>query len=484
IFKNLNEPENSSINILLGSRAFYEGWDSNRPNVILYINIGKGKDGRKFVLQSMGRGIRIEPIKGKRQRLSVVDPETYNQKKQYADLLETLFIFGTKAQNLYEIIEILNQEDTDEHIGSEFIQNPNIQKEKLLVPKYKIVEHSDFKGNKFELTQEEFNLLKSYCEYLGKKILVVKYDIEPKEVFKLFQSFDDINKSKFYKITSGNGYKRDEEILLRIALRNLKSYSEELEGFRGLTDEIVHFKHIRVSREKAQKIKAKIEEIKEHVKNKPSENKKIRTDELVLRYISQHYYLPLIVAENERVDYIRHIIKTTSEKQFISDLIEYLGEEENIFKSFDWWYFSKVDETSDDIYIPYFDSSCRLAKFKPDFIFWLCKGEQYIILFIDPKSTEFSSAYRRIDGFKGIFMENSEPKTFSFDGKSIKVLLYLYNINAVSVPEKYKDFWISSFEDLADKISKKLFGGEVLSRKAISSGTEMSSVLLSNKLKI
>ncbi|MDW7998841.1 MAG: DEAD/DEAH box helicase family protein, partial [Thermodesulfovibrio sp.] len=53
IFKNLNEPENSSINILLGSRAFYEGWDSNRPNVILYINIGKGKDGRKFVLQSM-----------------------------------------------------------------------------------------------------------------------------------------------------------------------------------------------------------------------------------------------------------------------------------------------------------------------------------------------------------------------------------------------------------------------------------------------
>ncbi|MDW7973202.1 MAG: DEAD/DEAH box helicase family protein [Thermodesulfovibrio sp.] len=227
IFKNLNEPENSSINILLGSRAFYEGWDSNRPNIILYINIGKGKEGRKFVLQSMGRGIRIEPIKGKRQRLSIIDPQAYNQKKQYSDLLETLFIFGTKAQNLQEIMETLKQEDTDEYIGSEFEENLNVQKEKLLVPKYRIVEQSDFIGNKFELTEEEFALLKGYCEYLGKKILVVKYDVEPKEIFKLFESFSDDSKDKFYKITRANGYKRDVEVLLRIALRNLKSYTEQ-----------------------------------------------------------------------------------------------------------------------------------------------------------------------------------------------------------------------------------------------------------------
>ena len=38
-FAQLNQPD-SPINILMGSRSFYEGWDSNRPNVINFVNIG------------------------------------------------------------------------------------------------------------------------------------------------------------------------------------------------------------------------------------------------------------------------------------------------------------------------------------------------------------------------------------------------------------------------------------------------------------
>ena len=62
IFKKINR-DDSEINILMGSRAFYEGWDSNRPNIILFVNIGVGSDAKKFVLQSVGRGVRIEPQK-------------------------------------------------------------------------------------------------------------------------------------------------------------------------------------------------------------------------------------------------------------------------------------------------------------------------------------------------------------------------------------------------------------------------------------
>ena len=51
-FQSLNS--NDDINILLGSRSFYEGWDSNRPNVINFINIG-GADAQKYVLQSLGK---------------------------------------------------------------------------------------------------------------------------------------------------------------------------------------------------------------------------------------------------------------------------------------------------------------------------------------------------------------------------------------------------------------------------------------------
>ena len=41
-FARLNE-DDSDITILMGSRTFYEGWDSNRPNVVCYINIGMGE---------------------------------------------------------------------------------------------------------------------------------------------------------------------------------------------------------------------------------------------------------------------------------------------------------------------------------------------------------------------------------------------------------------------------------------------------------
>ncbi len=59
-FEEINK--RNDINILLGSRVFTEGWDSNRPNIINFINIGVSDEAKKYVLQSIGRGIRIEPM--------------------------------------------------------------------------------------------------------------------------------------------------------------------------------------------------------------------------------------------------------------------------------------------------------------------------------------------------------------------------------------------------------------------------------------
>ena len=66
-FERINR-DDSTINLLMGSRSFYEGWDSNRPNVITFINIGVGTDAKKFILQSVGRGVRIEPLRGRGRR--------------------------------------------------------------------------------------------------------------------------------------------------------------------------------------------------------------------------------------------------------------------------------------------------------------------------------------------------------------------------------------------------------------------------------
>ncbi len=74
-----------------------------------------------------------------------------------------------------------------------------------------------------------------------------------------------------------------------------------------------------------------------------------------MKYIPNHYYLPLILSEDEKVDYITHIIKTESEVKFIEVLESYLSRDDNKFKSFDWWMFSKIDNYLDEIYIPYYN---------------------------------------------------------------------------------------------------------------------------------
>ncbi|MGC8651624.1 MAG: DEAD/DEAH box helicase family protein, partial [Minisyncoccia bacterium] len=141
IFKNINHSED--INILMGSRSFYEGWDSNRPNLILFINIGKGTDARKFVLQSIGRGVRIEPIPNKRKRAQFLynnkelDSQLYTSIKDTIEPLETLFVFGTKADNLEEIIKTMKQEKPEVLLGDLFEINPDVKDKLLLIPTYK-----------------------------------------------------------------------------------------------------------------------------------------------------------------------------------------------------------------------------------------------------------------------------------------------------------------------------------------------------------
>ena len=69
-FDGINEA-NSPINIMMGSKVFSEGWDSNRVNLISFINIGS-INAKKYVLQTLGRGVRCEPFKNQRMRLEFI----------------------------------------------------------------------------------------------------------------------------------------------------------------------------------------------------------------------------------------------------------------------------------------------------------------------------------------------------------------------------------------------------------------------------
>jgi len=172
-----------------------------------------------------------------------------------------------------------------------------------------------------------------------------------------------------------------------------------------------------------------------------------------IKYVPNHYYYPIILSEpKHKIGYLNHIITEESEIKFIKELDEYLMKENNLFnKKFDWWLFSKLDETTDDVYIPWYNpKSNKIEKFKPDFIFWMKekRNKNYCIVFIDPKGTEHTEAYRKIDGFKDIF----ENRLFSHNGFNIKVKLFCKPKDKAYAIEKYKEFWLDDIHKILEAI--------------------------------
>ena len=480
VFKKINQ-DDSGINILMGSRSFYEGWDSNRPNILLFVNIGMGSDAKKFVLQSVGRGVRIEPLKNRRKRMlnlfndKEVKAELFNKVRHNILPLESLFVFGTNAENLREIIKALKEEKQEKDLGQAFDVNEEAKKHLLLVPAYKesnkiFAEEKDLQ--KYSISKEDFEKTSSLFNYLGEKVSLIKYECDVKILQKAVESlqFHD----KYFDL----GEKRsigDPELLIGRILDYFGVKDREFDKFKKLENEIVHFKKIKFNDGDAfEKILVKIKEVKDF----PNKEKKLKKafdskqlsfenmlkqaqelkesqnfehdgKKLKIKYIQNHYYIPLIISEGERVDYINHIIDVDSEVKFIEQLEEYLQKDDNVFEQFDWWMFSKLDQTLDEVHIPYYSPKENdIARFKPDFIFWIKKGKEYTILFVDPKGTSFADYQHKVDGYSKIF----KNKKHSYENQTITTKLLLYTNSIATVGEGYREYWFDNFADFASKI--------------------------------
>ena len=457
VFKKISR-DDSDINILMGSRSFYEGWDSNRPNIILFINIGVGKDAKKFVLQSVGRGVRIEPVKNERKRLwhlytaKKIKESIYKKIKNYVFPIETLFIFGTNADALKEVIKTFEEVKGKEYsLAGQFKLNKKAEKLPLFVPVYKPASYilADVREPiSYVLKEDDFNLVKSYFEYFtDKRVLLAKYETEPKIVKIIEKSFEE--PLNYYKFEEETAVLNPDIVLSRI-IDHFSLIPEKFDRFERVEKGkfIVHFEKVKFSKlEKLDEFLKKMEEVKS-IEKKEEKIKSLQLklfeegikdkdlfsqpfNGIKIKYVPNHYYYPIILADpKHKISYLNHIITEESEIKFIKELDDYLMRRDNLFdKKFDWWLFSKLDETTDKVYIPWYNlKSNKIEKFKPDFIFWLKEkgNKNYHIVFVDPKGTEHVEAYRKIDGFREIF----ENKIFTcFDTNSnikfnIKVWLF------------------------------------------------------------
>jgi len=479
-FRRLNE-ENSPINILMGSRTFYEGWDSNRPNVITYINIGTGTEAKKFILQSVGRGVRIEPLPGQRKRLlslynaGVVDETTFQALRDRALPLETLFIFGTNRNALQTVIQQLDQERCREgqHEIALKINREAVEGHPLLIPVYREANHTLLETRaprKFEIAGDELNRLRRYLDYLGDERLVVAHHNATPEGVELLQRCL-ARPDNYLNTADGRRYGRLDVLLSRL-FAYFQVVPQETDGLKPLGDEIRHFRHIKVFLKDITELQSKIRNVQEAPRRTAElrarykarqlsfeeafqQVQTIRLTEtficnggvLSIKHVAQHYYLPVLLSNTERIACIRHIIRHPSEVRFVNELDTYLRQSGNAFQNLDWWAFSKLDETLDEVYIPYYDPrSNRIRRFNPDFIFWLQKGTDYAIVFVDPKGMQRSDYPYKVDGYRQIFLENEQgdskqPRSFLFNGLKVQIHLLLYTRDANVAPDRYRAHW-------------------------------------------
>ena len=480
--------DNNFVNILMGSRAFYEGWDSNRPNVMIFINIGKG-DAKKYVTQSIGRGVRIQPIKGKRKRLlplkrenDIIAKEVYSKLEQEdISLIETLFVLGTNKKNVQEILDSIKYERKASGEMIELQENEEIKDKILLIPIYKDRKEVVSVGKlpKFEGNRQ---LLTAFIEWIGDERLMYalfshENYVNPKTLEK---SKDFLKNGNFLTFEGSDVYSQLTKLMSHVNIT-----LQDLDKFKQVGDEIVHFKRIRVTLEarELEKLKELINKVKiyrdpskqEFELKKLLEAKKISVDDytskikelskmsneeefitngstLRIKHLLNHYYIPIILSEKEKIDYINHIINVESEKRFIEQLEEFIKQESNILKSFDWWMFCKLDEHLDNVFIPYYNKAHnKIEKFKPDFIFWLKKENKYFIIFADPKGTKHTDYEYKVDGYKLIFEEKNEKKTFQKDKINVQVHLFLFTEDVNKLSEGYKRYWFDAFQKMIER---------------------------------
>lgn len=477
-FQQLNA-DDSPINILLGSRSFYEGWDSNRPNVVTFINIGVGVDARKFILQSVGRGVRVEPLSGQRRRLQALYNANQVSEAQYASIhdralpLETVFILGTNRQALHTVMEQMDLEqgkDAAETLA--LAVNEAAQGRTLLIPIYRYAGHrllDERSPGKFEIALDELEQLKRYAAHLADdRLLITTHRASPAETELLHRCLQDTG--RYFNTNNPRRYGSMDVLVPRL-LRYFHIIPQELDRIKPLEDEIRHFLHVTVLlKPMAEALRAEIANValfpqrqqRELRLREQFEAQQLSFDDLMketaalnqikasaavnsleVRYVANHYYVPVILANDQKIDYIQHIIRTPSEVRFIHQLEAYAQSSGNVLDTFDWWLFSKLDETLDDVHLPYYDPEAnRIRQFKPDFVFWLQRGTDYHVVFVDPKGTAHSAYQRKVDDYKRLFEEpGGRHKVFTVDNLRVQVSLALYTEDKSLVGQGYVDYW-------------------------------------------
>jgi len=107
LFRRINQKE-SPVNVLIGSKKFTEGWSSWRVSTMGLMNIGRSEGSE--IIQLFGRGVRLKGFEGSLKRSSALVELTGAPAPEDLPLVETLSIFGVRADYMQHFKEYLEEE--------------------------------------------------------------------------------------------------------------------------------------------------------------------------------------------------------------------------------------------------------------------------------------------------------------------------------------------------------------------------------------
>ncbi|MDD2476892.1 MAG: DEAD/DEAH box helicase family protein, partial [Dysgonamonadaceae bacterium] len=138
----------SAINILIGSKKFTEGWNCWRVSTMGFMNVGRSEGSE--IIQLFGRGVRL-----KGYDMSLKRSNAYNHDfpdivvPEHISILETLNVFGVRADYMKQFREYLEREGVPNGKGQPIILElpvrPNKAYKKSKLYSLRLKNNADFK---------------------------------------------------------------------------------------------------------------------------------------------------------------------------------------------------------------------------------------------------------------------------------------------------------------------------------------------------
>ncbi|MGA2492875.1 MAG: DEAD/DEAH box helicase family protein [Roseiarcus sp.] len=107
LFHALNTPQ-STVNLLIGSKKFTEGWNSWRVSTMGLMNVGQTEGSQ--IIQLFGRGVRLKGYGSSLKRSGKAQLPDEIERPKHIGVLETLSIFGIRADYMAQFRDFLEEE--------------------------------------------------------------------------------------------------------------------------------------------------------------------------------------------------------------------------------------------------------------------------------------------------------------------------------------------------------------------------------------